>query len=145
MGAFQKPKVAGGVNAVVNPMLKPNLIITSVGPRDEICSDTCGLTLKEIGLGKPCSPVRIYIKNTGTANVGNFEVTLRYTPWDGSISSITRPIAGLARGQSKYVELNNHLSVKAYKLNKPFNVEVDSGHIVNESNENDNKKTVYFR
>ncbi len=136
-----KPTVAGGVNAVVSPMLKPNLVIHSVGLSDEICSDTCAPTLRELGLGRPCSPIRIYIKNTGTADAGSFKIHLRYSPYGGSMD-IYAPVSGLARGQGKYVVLN---SVKTYKLNKPFTVRVDINNTVNESNENDNQKTVYFR
>ena len=81
-GALQKPAVAGGVNAVVNPMLKPNLIITSVGSRDEICSDACSSTLKKMGLGKPCSPIIVTVKNIGSANAGTFGVNLSYPHWE---------------------------------------------------------------
>ncbi len=147
-GTVQKPTVAGGVNAVVNPMLKPNLIITKIGPRDEICSDACSSTLKKMGLGRSCSPIRIYIKNIGSADAGAFDVRFSYQHWEGYKNNLGDRVSGLARGRTTYVELHGEdhpAGVGIYKLNEPVTAQVDSNNAVPESNENDNKKTVYLR
>ena len=149
-GALQKPAVAGGVNAVVNPMLKPNLIISSIGLNNETCAEICPQVLRDLRINMPCSPVSVVIKNIGRADITEeFSIKLSYTNTQGMTINKTQVVNGLGAGRVGVAVFDDNAIqnnvVAWYKIDRPFIAVVDTYNRVNESNEADNTKQIYLR
>jgi hypothetical protein len=123
------------------PAGKPNLTILNMGLGGEFCGMNCSDVRQDLKIDKSSCPFLITVKNKGNANARSFTVQLKYTNWKGVAVTKTRNVNGLNRGQAKNITFSG-ASIGYYRYDRPFKVFVDSGNVVTESNENDNKRNI---
>jgi hypothetical protein len=124
---------------------KPNLVVDSIGWRDEICHSPCNQQLKrDLHINKPCSPLTVTVRNTGQSRAGNFTLRVNYLNWHSNAANRQVTVNGLNAGESKTIVFSGSLDIGYYNADANFLARVDSTSSVSESNETDNTRTSRF-
>lgn len=139
----KKPTLPNRGRAMVG--LGPNL---TVSVRYE--HDVCAVNQSPLGAGifdARCDLI-ITVKNVGDtatslAPNGAFKLNLWYINYKGEVKNGFRYISNLGINEEKVI-IYRSSKLRSFKASTPFTAVVDRGHIVTESNENDNRAVFWL-
>ncbi|HEC20713.1 MAG TPA: hypothetical protein ENI97_15475 [Gammaproteobacteria bacterium] len=143
--AAKQPQVINRLN------LKPDLVITSLGFNNEICTQTCSPQwANELGItrlnDRACA-FQMIVKNQGNAASNAGKVTLRYPSMGGPVR-LTATMSRLRAGESKTLIIPFNKSRPRYLYwlsNGRLKGKVDISNTSLESNEGNNEKSLPIR